>query len=261
MAKGDILSIAPYNKTVAIWYQSKRRGRNQAEAYSGVEQAKKRWWYGNSKSLIGMEATKEKVIQEIPYYRILDFAGTHGFSNPKNPQMSHIVLAPPNKGLGVVKDTSVLYLYLAEIYHQNLQAELVPLPVCQTGEGAFQKGEGTISLARAFKYAGVPSIMMTLWSVRDHATGEINANFYQNLQANMNKSTALQQAQLTYLNQNKGSFTSPYFWAGIVLIGNDEAVKIPSLFGSWKFLGAIAGLSILFLSFIIYIRFSASMKK
>jgi len=247
-ATNDILSIAPYNIAVQKWYAPYNM--SYGEAYSGVEQAKKRWWYGNSKSLIGMEATKEKVIQEIPHYRILDFAGTHGLVNAQSSQNSRIILAPPPKEKEELTDTTAFYLYLSEIYHQKLQAELVTLPICQTGQGIFQKGEGTISLARAFKYAGVPSIMMTIWPVMDQATGELNANFYKNLQAGMDKSTALQQAQLSYLEQSKSDFASPYFWAGIVLIGNDEPIEISSLFGSWKFLGAMTGLLILLIMLI-----------
>ena len=58
-------------------------------------------------------------------------------------------------------------LHTYEIYNLELKGELAVLSACSTGDGKLQKGEGVISLARAFTYAGIPSVVMTLWDVED----------------------------------------------------------------------------------------------
>ena len=57
----------------------------------------------------------------------------------------------------------------------NLKAELVALSACNTGVGAIQKGEGAMSVARGFAYAGCPNIAMTLWPVSDQAAAGSDA--------------------------------------------------------------------------------------
>ncbi len=65
-------------------------------------------------------------------------------------------------------DTS---LYLPEIYAMNLPlAELVVLSACETGLGKFEKGEGIMSLARGFAYAGANSLVASLWRVNERST-------------------------------------------------------------------------------------------
>ena len=41
----------------------------------------------------------------------------------------------------------------------NLKAELAVLSACNTGSGEIVKGEGIMSLGRAFEYAGVNSLL------------------------------------------------------------------------------------------------------
>ena len=46
------------------------------------------------------------------------------------------------------------FLHAFELYNMKLNAELVVLSTCNSGSGQFQKGEGLMSLSRAFAYAG-----------------------------------------------------------------------------------------------------------
>lgn len=114
------------------------------------------------------------------------------------------------------------FLMLPEIYHLDLNADLVVLSACETSKGDFKTGEGVMSLARGFAYAGVPSTVTSLWEVNERATSEIMQHFYKNIQAHQPKDVALHQAKMTYLEQHPMS--SPYFWAAFIPIGNTDAL-------------------------------------
>ncbi|MDH7447668.1 CHAT domain-containing protein [Aquimarina sp. 2201CG14-23] len=117
------------------------------------------------------------------------------------------------------------YLYNREIYSMNIPAELAVLSACNTGTGKISKGEGVMSLGRAFRYAGTKSLVLTNWEVSDETTPEIMKNFYANLKKGMNKSKALQQAKLQFLNESNVYNSDPYYWGGFYLIGDTTPIK------------------------------------
>jgi len=45
------------------------------------------------------------------------------------------------------------------------------------------KGEGLMSLTRAFMYAGTPSVVVSLWNVNDESAADLMIRFYRHLQA------------------------------------------------------------------------------
>ncbi len=112
-------------------------------------------------------------------------------------------------------------LFLSEIYGFNLQPRLLVLSACETGIGKIKKGEGVMSLARGFQYAGVNNIIVSQWKVNDKATAELMSLFYKNYKTDDNQHQALAQAQIDYLNDPDipNSKKSPYYWAGFISIG------------------------------------------
>ena len=90
-------------------------------------------------------------------------------------------------------------MYAHEIYQLDLNADLVVLSACETGYGKFNQGEGVMSLARSFMYAGTPSLVVSLWQVNDQSTAIIMQLFYEKLEKGMPKDIALRQAKLEYL--------------------------------------------------------------
>ena len=70
------------------------------------------------------------------------------------------------------------YISLADIYPLKLSADLAVLSSCETAIGEDSYGEGTISFARAFTYAGCKSTITTLWKVDDKATADLLRIFY-----------------------------------------------------------------------------------
>jgi CHAT domain-containing protein len=136
--------------------------------------------------------------------------------------------------------------FLSDIYALPLRAELTTLSACQTGQGQWQKGEGVMSLARAFAYAGSKGLVATLWSVNENSSTRIFADFYQKLNKGARKSQALNQAKLAYLEHPEvPSFQkAPYYWAAVVYIGADGPLKLAAFpFGIviLLFLIALAG--------------------
>ena len=111
------------------------------------------------------------------------------------------------------------FLSAYEIVNLKLNAELVTLSACETALGKEVKGEGLMSLVRAFMYAGSQSVLATLWKVDDESSAKLMIAFYRHWQqGKLTKAEALQQAQIEAIR--KGS--APYFWAPFALIGRAD---------------------------------------
>jgi hypothetical protein len=103
-------------------------------------------------------------------------------------------------------------------------ARMVVLSACRTGFGKLLKGEGVMSLARSFMYAGCPSIIMTLWEVSDRSGALLMKNFYRHLKRGMTKSEALRQAKLDFIVRADQLKAHPYFWSTYVAIGDTSPI-------------------------------------
>ncbi len=156
---------------------------------------------------------------ELSKFSVLHLA-MHGMLNSKNPMRSSLVFTE-NKS--EMEDN---FLYAYEIAQMDLPFDLVVLSACQTAAGAINSGEGVVSIARAFAYAGTPSILMTLWEVNDYSTNRIMHDFYQNLEAGMPRYEALRQAKLNYLENAEDIAQHPFFWAPFILSGDADPLSI-----------------------------------
>jgi CHAT domain-containing protein len=111
----------------------------------------------------------------------------------------------------------------SEIYTSNSKANLAVLSACNTGSGKLEKGEGVMSMARAFHFSGVPAVVMSLWKVPDFETKTIMIDFYKYLKKGKSKSEALRLSKLDYLKNNSDKrLRHPYFWSGFVVSGNTD---------------------------------------
>lgn len=167
----------------------------------------------NGNIFIGNEASETSFQQLAPESKIIHLA-THALANDQQPMHSGLVFSNQ-------KDTMEDgYLNAYEIYNMKLSAELAVMSACNTGFGKLAEGEGVISLGRAFSYAGCKSVMMSLWMANDQSTSKLIGSFYENLDKGQRKDEALRNAKITYL-ENADPFTAhPYFWAGIVGVGD-----------------------------------------
>jgi tetratricopeptide (TPR) repeat protein/CHAT domain-containing protein len=103
-----------------------------------------------------------------------------------------------------------------EISNLDLKnTELVVLSACETGLGDIEGNEGVYGLYRAFKMAGVESIIMSLWKIPDNETTEFMELFYTNWMKGNTIRAAFNSIQQTM--QTKYA-NEPYKWAAFVLI-------------------------------------------
>ena len=91
---------------------------------------------------------------------------------------------------------------------------MVVLSACETGLGEVVSTEGVFGLQRAFKLAGVQTLIMSLWKVPDLATSKLMIEFYKNWTSGMEVHQAFQKAQQFI----KKEYPSPYYWAGFVML-------------------------------------------
>ncbi len=161
-------------------------------------------------AIIGNQASKSAILPQLLKARIIHLA-THGllddFTGGGVP--GAIALAPSGQDQGLLTASVILDL--------KLNAELVVLSACNTGRGRIT-GDGVIGLSRSLISAGVPSVIVSLWSVPDAPTGLLMEEFYRQLQQNPDKATALRQAMLMTIKEHP----EPKDWAAFTLIGESQ---------------------------------------
>jgi len=111
-------------------------------------------------------------------------------------------------------------LSLSDIYKMTIPAELVTLSACETALGEHLAGEGVLSLARGFAYAGAKSVVSSLWSANDQSTSMIMEAFYKYLSEGQPKDEALRQAKLDFLESTDEEYHHPYYWAAFIPVGD-----------------------------------------
>ena len=177
------------------------------------------------RSFVNEKASKSVFLNNAKEHKIIHI-GTHAESNNAYPELSRLIFAKELDLDNTDLDAGSNSLYTYEIYNTNLSANLAILTACETGKPEFQAGEGMISLAHAFTYAGSESILTSLWQIDEQTSAEIVGLFFENLKNGMPKDKALQKAKLSYLSNAKGRTAAPQYWAGLVLIGEVAAIKL-----------------------------------
>lgn len=99
----------------------------------------------------------------------------HGLLDVEWPTLSSLALTPGEGGDG--------FLSAGEVMRLSVTADLAVLSACQTGQGRFVRGEGVMSLARAFMHAGAPRVLVSLWDVDDRATSFLMGEFFKHWRA------------------------------------------------------------------------------
>lgn len=188
----------------------------------------------NGKFVTAQIANETAFKQIAAQYGILHLA-MHGLVDKTNPEFSGLAFAEDASR----KEDNFLYAY--EIKQLELNANLVVLSACETGIGKYQRGEGVVSIGRSFMYAGAPSLLMTLWNLNDQSGAVIIEQFYQNLQAGMEKDEAIRQAKLYYMKNYPGEYAHPFMWAAFVQLGDYSNIEVaPKNNLLYYLLGALA---------------------
>jgi CHAT domain-containing protein len=140
----------------------------------------------------------------VPGYEIVHLA-THGRLDPKNPELSNIVLAD-----GVLSYADIPTL-------APTKTQLVVLSACQTAVLTGGSGMEIAGLAYQFQRAQVHSVLATLWEVDDRATADLMSKFYAHIRAGMRYADALAAAQRALLADS--DLAHPAYWAPFILMG------------------------------------------
>lgn len=194
--------------------------------------------------VLGEDFTDSRVkSMDLDAYRVIHFA-THGILG-----ISAECLPEPTLITSISDDGDAL-LEASEILNLKLDADLVVMSACNTGQGAgavtdqigllaadglyAAGGEGLNGLARSFFFAGARNVLSTLWQADDVSAQELMVLFYGTASGDDPVSIAeamrLSQASLI----EGGEFSHPYFWAPFATIGDgarklrfDKPVKVP----------------------------------
>lgn len=185
----------------------------------------------NGISWTGREATRENFFNQATGHNLI-YLATHAKANTNEGDFSFVVLA----GQGGGYDT----LFVKDIYNLPLTADLVFLGACETGSGKWHSGEGIISLARSFLYAGAKSIITTLWSINDESNRNLTAGFFKHLYSGQRKDEAMWNAKREQLESEiPDLYAHPVYWAAYTPIGNMEPVRKKA---AWWYFLAVPGL-------------------
>ncbi|MCZ8196144.1 MAG: CHAT domain-containing protein [Flavobacterium sp.] len=139
----------------------------------------------------------------------------------------------------------------SELYHLNINPDLVVLSACETGIGKLYNAEGAMSVARGFQFAGAQNLLFSLWKVNDFTTSVFMEKFYKNIQNGKSYFEANHQAKLDFLKSSRipNAKKSPYYWSAFVYYGTLENKESTNYFLWISIVVGIVGLVFLFLFF------------
>ncbi|HEU4835902.1 MAG TPA: CHAT domain-containing protein, partial [Pyrinomonadaceae bacterium] len=169
--------------------------------------------YSKSYPLIGPQAVKKNIEQQLPAAGVIHFAG-HYVTNQMEPLLSKLILANQ-------KDAGDDDLTVGELVDMKLpRTKLVVLSACETSGKDYYNGEGLVGIARMFLRTGIPLVVASQWSVESESTAELMLKFhrYRKLPG-VSSLAALRKAQLELLEDRNGLYNDPYYWAAFTVVG------------------------------------------
>ncbi len=174
------------------------------------------WAAGPAHTEVG-EAASEHFLKgsTLSSYGMLHFA-THAVMDRHEPERSAVVLTPGNDGEDGL-------LQAREIVQLDLDGQVVVLSACSGASGAFVRGEGVMSLARAFLQAGAHAVVASRWPLADADALALFQRLYLHLDEGRALSDALALAQRDLIEQGAPAAA----WAGVVVLGRGDLVLVP----------------------------------
>ena len=171
---------------------------------------------GNSPSIIHLSTHGFYLVGFDKYTEYFDKLLSYSI-NDNSMLLSGILLADANSTLRGSNEQTPLndgVITAEEIAMLDLRnTQLVVLSACETAIGTnFQEGFG--GLVRAFKNAGVKSVLASLWKVPDDATAKLMISFYKIFLSGTEMHLALKMAQ----KEVSKLYPDPYYWASFILL-------------------------------------------
>lgn len=171
---------------------------------------------GNSPSIIHLSTHGFYLVGFDKYAEYFDKLLTYSIKD-NSMLLSGLLLADANSTLRGSNEKTPLndgIITAEEIAMLDLRnTELVVLSACETAIGVnLQEGFG--GLVRAFKNAGVKSVLASLWKVPDDATAKLMVSFYKSFLSGAEMHFALKMAQ----REVSKLYPDPYYWASFILL-------------------------------------------
>lgn len=163
-------------------------------------------------------STKKSFRANAGNHKLIHIA-THGVYNNANPEQSGLIFAKDSKG----SDSN--RLCLNDIFGCDMRSEVTILTACESGKPGYKDGEGMVSLAHAFNYAGSKNIITALWKIDEQASTTITENFIENVKAGLPTDEALRKSKIEYLQQVDDAQSMPSYWAGMILMGQPATIN------------------------------------
>jgi CHAT domain-containing protein len=215
---GEFLGVGdPIYNTADSRYHGERR--NPAVALprlpgtgTELEHAARAWGSASTRILTGEDAKISKIQAEIRLSpSIIHFA-------------THIIPAPGDFASGLIalsidRSGAMGLMGPSEIIAHRVNADLVVLNGCHSGQGETLPGTGLMGLTRAWIGAGAGAVLATRWEIPDGSGEGIMVDFYRNFKQNpeLGPAYALRQAQLAAI-RNRGSHSDPALWSAWFLL-------------------------------------------
>ncbi|MFM9008232.1 MAG: CHAT domain-containing protein, partial [Bacteroidota bacterium] len=183
---------------------SERNAKTLQQRYAGT-------WFSGSR------ATTSQFLNALGEHNIVHLA-SHAHVNPDDADASSLIFQGAN---GEER------LFLHQLLGVRVRAPLVVVAACETAAGKEQYAEGSRTFTRSLLFAGAESTIGTLWRVDDKSTAALLARFYEALSKGQGTAEALRSARKHYrLTCASPEAANPFFWAGLVLTGTDQALSL-----------------------------------
>jgi CHAT domain-containing protein len=151
--------------------------------------------YTNPEVLVGIDATRARVMALLPTVDVFHFAG-HAIANDEFPDLSRLLLTPEGGDTGD--------LLARDLQTSRLKpGSIVILSACQTGAGLERRAAGIQSLARAFLAVGANDVIAASWDVDDRDTSELMTTFHEHLSLGDSPAESLRVAQLKLISAGR----------------------------------------------------------
>lgn len=169
----------------------------------------------NQSAFIDTSATEINFRSHISGFSHFHIA-THSLISEKDPMNSALLFSAGDHSVNPQGDNDGL-LHLDEIGNLQMDASLVVLSACATGEGKVTHTEGVLALTRGFYLAGASNVIYSLWNIPDQITCSLMLRFYRSYLSGKTYSAALREVKLKMISRAETSL--PYLWAGFVVLG------------------------------------------
>lgn len=217
LAFADPLYRAPLSRQPGLELSALPDTRDEAQAIAavlGVTGDPEALNFGASASVSRLLALNRT--GRLRQYRHLLFA-THGLLTGDGDELEpQLVLTHPDpNGRSGTLDPG-------DIYRLRLNADVVALTACNSGQGQVIDGEGIAGMTRAFMHAGADNVAVTLWSVESRSTKYLSVGMFSYLSDTRSLALALRRSKLDLIDGRHGElFRHPRYWASLVSFGPD----------------------------------------